>query len=133
MFTWRFPVRSAWGAAILLLLGALLLLPAEALGNPVSFKDDVFPIIELRCLSCHQPGGEGFEKSGLDMRSYESLMKGTKHGSIVVPRNAFMSNLIAVIDHRTDSKLYMPHNKKRISKCERLMLRFWINQGAQNN
>lgn len=23
----------------------------------VSFKEDVFPIIELRCLECHQPGG----------------------------------------------------------------------------
>tara|TARA_B100000315_G_scaffold258633_2_gene311493 strand:- start:4722 stop:5120 length:399 start_codon:yes stop_codon:yes gene_type:complete len=132
MFTWRFPVRLVWGAAILLILGGWLL-PTNAQGEPVSFKNDVFPILELRCLSCHQPGGSGFEKSGLDMRTYESLMKGTKYGSMIVPKSAFTSNLIAVIDHRTDTKLYMPHNKKRISKCERLILRFWINQGAKNN
>ena len=41
--------------------------------------------------------------------------------------------MIGVIDHRVDSKLYMPHNKKKITKCERLIFRFWINQGAKNN
>ncbi len=132
MFTWRFPVRLVWSATIFLVLGGWLW-PSMALGELVSFKNDVFPIIELRCLSCHKPGGEGFEKNGLDMRTYESLMKGTKHGSIISPQSAFTSNLIAVIDHRTDSKLYMPHNKKRITKCERLIFRFWINQGAKNN
>lgn len=132
MFTFQLSERLAKGAAIFLLLGAMLM-PAKALGEVVSFKDDVFPILELRCLSCHQPGGDGYEKSGLDMRSYEGLIKGTKHGSMIVPNSAFTSNLIAVIDHRTDSKLNMPHNQKRISKCERLVIRFWINQGAKNN
>jgi hypothetical protein len=50
-----------------------------------------------------------------------------------VPREAFTSNLIAVIDGRTDPALSMPHNKKRMSKCERLLIRFWVNQGAKNN
>jgi len=121
MLTCQFSERLAKGAAIFLLLGAILM-PTKALGEVVSFKDDVFPILELRCLSCHQPGGDGYEKSGLDMRSYESLIKGTKHGTMIVPNSAFTSNLIAVIDHRTDSKLDMPHNKKRISKCERLVI-----------
>ncbi len=132
MFMCQFLARLVFATAIFLILGGGLL-PATAQGEPVSFKNDVFPIIELRCLSCHQPGGLGFEESGLDMRSYESLMKGTKHGSMIVPRSAFTSNLIAMIEHRTDSNLYMPHSKKRISKCERLIFKFWINQGAKNN
>ena len=33
--------------------------------DAVSFGEDVFPILELRCLECHVPGGEGYEKSGL--------------------------------------------------------------------
>ena len=60
-------------------------------------------------------------------------MKGTKHGPIVVPRNAFRSNLVVVIDHRADAAIRMPHEGKRLSKCERLLVRFWINQGARNN
>ncbi len=108
--------------------------PPEAVAQEaVSFKDDVFPIIELRCLECHQPGGSGYETSGLDMRTYEGLIKGTKHGSILTPGSAFESNLIAVIDQRTDREIWMPHNRKRLSKCERLMFRFWVSQGAKDN
>ena len=99
----------------------------------VSFTEDVYPVIELRCLECHKPGGPGFETSGLDLRTYNGLMKGTKHGPIVVPGSAFTSNLIAVIDGRTDASLRMPHNRKRMSKCERLLLRFWVSQGAKDN
>ena len=99
----------------------------------VSFKEDVYPILELRCLECHQPGGYGYQVSGFDMRTYENLMKGTRHGPIIVPRDAFGSNLIAAIDRRTDPALWMPHNQKKLSKCERLALRFWVSQGANDN
>jgi len=37
---------------------------ASAAAAQVSFKEDVFPIIELRCLECHQSGGDGFEARG---------------------------------------------------------------------
>ena len=114
---------------------AILLIGIWASGATaqVSFKEDVFPILQLRCLECHQPGGEGYEKSGLDMRTYEGLMKGTNHGPMVIPGDAIQSNLLAVIEQRTSSKIWMPHNKKQISKCERQALRFWVMQGAQNN
>jgi hypothetical protein len=112
---------------------ALLWWPAALAAEQVSFNNDIFPILELRCLECHQPGEKGYEQSGLDLRTYESLMKGTKHGPIVVPRNAFRSNLVVVIDHRADAAIRMPHEGKRLSKCERLLVRFWINQGARNN
>lgn len=110
-------------------------LPSHAVAQQeaVSFGEDIFPIIQLRCLECHKPGGPGYEKTGLDMRTYESLMKGTKHGSIITPGQAFESNLVAVIDRRTSPKIWMPHNRKRVSKCERLLIRFWVNQGARNN
>jgi hypothetical protein len=99
----------------------------------VSFSEDVSPIIELRCLECHQPGAQGYEKSGLDLRTYEGLMKGTKHGPIVVPRSWLESSLNAVIDRRTSPEIWMPHKKKQLSKCERLAFRHWVMQGARNN
>lgn len=119
-------------ALAVLFAGAVWSFDAAA-QETITFKDDVFPILELRCLECHQPGGDGYEKSGLDLRTYESLMKGTKHGPIVKPGRAFESNLIAVVDQRTHSEIWMPLNRKRMSKCERLMLRFWVNQGAKDN
>lgn len=128
-------VHVALRAAILtLVFAAGASLPGAAWADQhVSFKDDLFPIIQIRCLACHVPGGPGYEKSGLDLRTYEGLMKGTKHGPVVVPRSAFTSNLIAVIDGRTAPELRMPHHKKRMTKCERLIFRFWVNQGADDN
>ena len=105
----------------------------QSVAAQVSFKEDVFPIIELRCLECHRPGGEGYEKSGFDLTTYDGLMKGTKYGSMVTPRQPFESNLIAVIEHRTSHEIWMPYHRKRLSKCERLTFRQWIAQGARNN
>ena len=123
----------SWVAALSALFAGGMWSFGAAAQDAVSYGEDVFPILELRCLECHVPGGEGYEKSGLDLRTYESLMKGTKHGPVVTPGRAFESNLIAVIDQRTDPELWMPHNRKRMSKCERLLLRFWVNQGAKDN
>jgi len=106
---------------------------SDAAAQQTTFKDDVFPIIQIRCLECHQPGGEGYEASGLDLRTYESLMKGTKYGPIITPRSAATSNLFAAIEHTTDPAIQMPHNRKKLSKCERQTFRAWINQGAKNN
>lgn len=131
--TGRHPSLTMFRAAVAGAAFAGGLWAAAAGAQEVTFKDDVYPILELRCMECHVPGGAGYEASGLDMRSYESLMEGTEHGPVVIPGNAFESNLVAVIDQRTDPELWMPHARRQISKCERLMLRFWINQGAKNN
>jgi len=106
--------------------------PARA-AEVVSFSEDIFPIIQIRCLECHQPQGDGFEKSGLDLRTYEGLMKGTKFGPMVIPGDAFMSNLIVLIDGRAKSGLRMPHGKKKLSSCDKDLFRSWVNQGAKNN
>ena len=99
--------------------------------DAISFKDDVAPLIQIRCLACHQPGGAGYETSGLDMRTYEGLMKGTKFGPMVVPGNVIESNLLTMIDGRAD--IHMPLDKKLLTKCERLIFRAWVQQGAKDN
>ncbi len=127
--------RKAGSQASGLAVAAMLVVGVwpSGVAAQVSFKEDVFPIIELRCLECHQPGGTGYEKSGLDLGTYEGLMKGTKYGSMVTPGSPFESNLLAVIDRRTSSEIWMPHKKKQLSKCERLTFRYWVMQGARNN
>lgn len=133
MTTLRYSTALLRGAAHVAVFAGGLWAFGAAAQEAASFKDDVFPIIELRCLECHVPGGSGYEASGLDLRTYEGLMKGTKHGPVVVPRSAFESNLTAVIDHRVDPAIRMPHNAKKMSKCERFAIRTWINQGARDN
>ena len=53
--------------------------PAIAAPEQMSFKDDVQPIFKLYCTSCHSaPDGEGYKASGLDLTTYQGVMKGTK-------------------------------------------------------
>jgi len=110
---------------------ALALASAAASAQTTSFKEDLYPIIQIRCLSCHQPGGEGYEKSGFDMRTYDSIMAGTKFGPMVVPGNVMESNLLTMIEGR--AKIHMPMNRGLLSSCERLTFRRWVQQGAQDN
>lgn len=105
--------------------------PASA--QEVSFSEDVLPVFNFRCTECHQPSGDGYEVSGLDLTNYEGVMTGTKFGPMIIPGNWQESNLLAVIEHRTDREIWMPHNRKPLSKCEILLLRFWVLQGAQDN
>ncbi|MDP6788885.1 MAG: c-type cytochrome domain-containing protein, partial [Rhodospirillales bacterium] len=98
------------------------------------FRDQVYPILELYCLECHLPGGKGYEESGLDMRDYENLMKGTMFGPIIVPGDAFTSNIMVLLEGRSKFGLKMPFAEERnLSKWEKHLVRAWINRGALNN
>lgn len=107
--------------------------PALAKEPPVSFAEDIKPIIDTRCTLCHQPGSEGTEKSGLDLTTYAGLMKGTKHGAMVVAGDPDTSNFMRLIDGKADKSLQMPHGKKKLSSCDRDLIRKWIKQGAKKN
>ncbi len=117
--------------AVFLLAGSL---PTGALADHASFKNEINPIFKKYCVECHHPGGEGEKASGLDLTSYEGVMKGTEYGPIVVPGDAFTSNLVVLIDGRADPRISMPHGaRKGLTKWEKVMIRRWINRGAKNN
>ncbi|MGZ8410241.1 MAG: c-type cytochrome domain-containing protein [Hyphomicrobium sp.] len=99
----------------------------------VSFKLDVQPILQTRCTQCHAPGGAGYQQSGLDLTSYQGLMKGTKHGPIVVPGDPFTSNLNVIIEGRAAREIQMPHHQRPLLRLQQQILADWVKQGAQNN
>lgn len=98
-----------------------------------SFKEDVMPIFVGRCVSCHQPGGEGQAKSGLDLTSYAGVMKGTKFGPMVIPGDPESSNVMLLLDWRASAELRMPHGMKQLNSCDRNDIRAWIREGAKDN
>jgi mono/diheme cytochrome c family protein len=98
-----------------------------------SFREDIVPIFKVRCESCHQPGGEGAQKSGLDLTSYAGVMKGTKFGPMVIPGDPESSNLMLLLDWRASKELRMPHGRKQLSSCDRNSIRAWIREGAKDN
>ena len=99
----------------------------------ISYQADVQPILKQYCLECHVAGGDGYAKSGLLMSSHESLMKGTKFGSIVKPGDSLGSVLIQLVEGRADPSIKMPHGKASLPKEKIELLKQWVAQGAKNN
>lgn len=108
-------------------------LPAET-QKGVSFKTDVRPIFDHYCMGCHAPGKPGYEKSGLDLRSYQSLMKGTKFGPVITPGNSLTSTLNVLVSGHADPAISMPFGiKSGLPKDKVDVLNKWVNQGAKDN
>jgi Planctomycete cytochrome C len=107
---------------------------ATAAQGETSYKNDVVPIIHDYCLNCHEPGGKGYEKSGLNMTSYESLMKGTKFGAVIKPGDSFTSIFIQVIEGRVHASIKMPYGMSGgLAKDKIETLKKWVDQGAKEN
>ncbi|MEO5348611.1 MAG: hypothetical protein H7836_03060 [Magnetococcus sp. YQC-3] len=123
-------IRLAWTLLLSCLAVSGTGFAAEE-STAASFKGDVQPILQYRCLECHRADGPGVAYSGLNLESYEGLMKGTRFGPVVVPGNAMVSNLNVLVEGRAGIR--MPHNRKRLTPCEIQVLRNWVNQGAKNN
>ncbi len=108
----------------------------------VSYQNDVNPILQANCLSCHDGKGEGVEASGFSVKSYDDLMKGTKSGPVVVPGNSLSSSLYRLVDHQADPKIQMPPHHDQAVASGRMSslsgeqintIKEWIDQGAKNN
>ncbi len=115
------------------IVGALLVCGCAAETPTVSFANDVRPILDARCVECHQPGAEGHEVSGLALENYEDLMRGTKFGPVVIPGDTLTSALIILIEGRADPAIAMPHNRWNLSQPEIDTIKAWVEQGAKDN
>lgn len=103
--------------------------------NEISFQRDVQPILHDYCVNCHQPGGKGYAKSGLDLTSYQGTMKGTKFGAVVIPGNSEASTFTKLLTG-TNNGLKMPMGLNSSGTLDRqyiLVLKKWVKQGAKNN
>jgi mono/diheme cytochrome c family protein len=120
----------AFVAGSMTLIGSNRLSAAQ---TETSFSRDVLPILKDNCAGCHQPGGEGYKKSGVDLTSYKGVMKGTKYGTMVVPGNPEASNLVMLIEWRTGGEIHMPHGKGQLPIKLRETIRRWVQEGARNN
>jgi mono/diheme cytochrome c family protein len=120
----------------LLITGSMAIVPvssAYAQQSQLSYSEDIAPIFRGWCVSCHQPGGEGYEASRLDLRTYQGLMEGTKFGPMVIAGKPDESNLIVLLAGRASPELQMPRNHKPLPTCLRQNIWRWIFQGAKDN
>lgn len=91
----------------------------------VSFANDVFPILNSRCITCH--GGDRIEGE-LVMLSYAELMSGGKDGAVIIPGDAEGSLL-----YQLTSTGKMPKRGANLNPAQLQIIMQWINAGAPNN
>lgn len=97
----------------------------------LTYQANIKPILEANCVSCHVPGGAGFEKSGLRLDSHEALMKGTQFGPVVVPGSSVSSTLYRLVSGQADPSIRMPHGQASLPDEDVATIAAWIDQGAK--
>src|SRR4051794_29912492 len=96
----------AWLAAVGVLLGA------EVARAEDVFRDRVAPLLQRRCLGCHNPDKK---RGGLDLSTRSSALAGGENGVVVVPGQANKSRLVQMVSGPTPR---MPRTGPRLSEGE---------------
>lgn len=97
----------------------------------VVFEDVILPILEKKCVSCHNIEKK---KGDLILADAEHFLKGGEHGAIFKAGNAKESGIyIAVTLPRTDEYAMPPEGKEPMTEEETKLLAWWIDEGADFN
>lgn len=95
--------------------------------SAMMFEDVVQPILENKCLQCHQVGKL---KGNLSVESLQALCKGGKSGPAIVPGKLNESELYKRITLDPDNKDFMPKDGKTpLTKSEVKIIKWWIEKG----
>ena len=94
---------------------------------PVSFEREIQPLLETRCLTCHnEQGGAG----DLDLTSRETTFRPSSNGPFIVPGSPEQSKLFRVLGLPSDTAGAMPPNNHALAQAEIDLIEQWISQGA---
>jgi hypothetical protein len=95
--------------------------------RPISFQQQILPILEGRCHVCHQSTNAGGQ---LDLTSYSQLRKGGKQGTTLVPSKPEDSLIVKMISGEPPR---MPMSGGPLTAEEIQLIRSWISQGASDD
>jgi uncharacterized membrane protein len=146
---WKIPAKIVAGAFLFLLfvaghLGGNLTHGEDFLLSPVRpsdsiqpvaledanvFKDLVQPVLNKKCLSCHN---EEKSKGGLQMQTQALLAKGGKNGILWDTTQADLGLLLKRVHLPIDDKKHMPpKGKVQLSDEEIVLLAEWVKAGSR--
>lgn len=111
------PMHGYWGSSPVV----TSTIPAPTTTS-VSFKKDVQPIFEARCVACH--GGA----RGLFLTDYDSVLRVSANGPVILPSDPLGSRLIQYVVSG-----YMPYGGPPLTQAQIQTLVNWVAAGAPNN
>lgn len=94
----------------------------------VDFVSEVKPLLEDRCLECHQ---HHYVCAGLNLETRTLAMKGGRSGAVIVPGAPHQSLLYKVLLLGHESPVAMPPTPERLEREHARLLHDWILQGAK--
>ena len=98
------------------------------LDEAVVYADIIHPILESRCVSCHN---DDKKKGELMMHTVQALAAGGENGPIFVVGNADESHMIQRVHLPKEDEEHMPpEGKSQLSDEQVTLLTWWINEGA---
>lgn len=109
-------------AAVSFVFGALVTSAAQ-----VDFSHQIVPILREHCAECHTGDKK---KGGFSLNTKVDLMAGSENGVVVVPKQSSKSKFIEVLVTK-DEDSRMPPKGPRLSPEKILLLKAWIDGGAQ--
>src|SRR5213592_3877463 len=110
---------------VIFLLSALASIAQDT--KPISYYNDVVPILKRSCTGCHHPGKL---KGELDLTTHAAFAKGGKHGAGFKPGNIKDS---LVIDEIIGDEPSMPKEGDALTKAEVALFTRWIQEGATDD
>ena len=130
----RLPIALPIFVFVLLSSGALFAQDSTKgkSSTEVSFSKEVAPVLDKFCTTCHSAEEE--HPSELFMDSYESLMKGGKHGKAIVSGSSKESLFVQKMSNDPPfGKMMPPPRKPRPTPEQVALILAWIDQGAKKN
>ena len=89
-----------------------------------NFQDDIAPVFEQSCNSCHNPDRA---RGGLDLTSINGILAGGSSGEVSLPGDPDGS-LLYLLTARLQEP-HMPPRGEKIEKSQLLLIKNWIAQG----
>ncbi|MBL8208610.1 MAG: DUF1553 domain-containing protein [Blastocatellia bacterium] len=111
-------VKTAGKLAIIGIVGLAIVVAAQQPSD--IFTQKVAPIFEQNCVACH---GAQIQRSGIDLRTEQAILKGGKRGAAIVPGKPEESLLYKLITHKEEPA--MPMGGK-LSDAELAVIAEWI-------
>lgn len=99
--------------------------------TPVSFHEEIVPILKANCTACHN---KTTTKADLNIETPALMLKGGESGPAIVPGKASESLLFQSAIHDGDSTMPPKGNKVgavNLTPQELALLKLWIDQGAK--
>ena len=119
--------RRTLTVAAVLAVGVIALWASRAGGSEVDFNEDIRPILNENCVTCH---GGVRQQAELSLLFRDDALQPTESGKhAIVPGRSGKSELIRRVTH-TDPDERMPAEGPALSDKEIDLLKRWIDEGA---